>query len=120
MVRDINSDRRSELERDIREIERKEDEFVQMKNQFDRSLEQFYQNFQRLSYQNEALLQKDVSLGNQKTANDLQEHQVLTQHMSRYVASQLEALNHAARQVRQSMNDEREDLLGERNHLPWE
>ena len=27
MVRDINSDRRSELERDIREIERKEDEF---------------------------------------------------------------------------------------------
>lgn len=120
MVRDINSDRRFELERDIRELESKEDEFVQMKNQFERSLEHFYQNFQRLSYQNEEILQKDVSLGNQKVSNDLQEHQGLTQHMSRYVASQLEALNQATRQIRQSMNDERENLLRERNHLPWE
>lgn len=120
MTLDKNKNRRQELDNEIKKVEMKEDEFIQLKNRFERSLEEFQMNFRQLSYRNSELLENGVDVGSQQATNELEESQMLTRKVDEYVNSQLEEVSDASLTIRKSLDDKREQFIKERNNLPWE
>lgn len=117
---DKNKNRRQDLDNEIRKVEAKEEDFVQLRNRFERSLEDFQMNFRQLSYRNNELLEDDAKAGSKREVNELGEAQILTNKVDKYVNSQLEELSNASKVIRKSLDDAREQFIKERNSLPWE
>ena len=117
---DKNKTRRQDLENDIKKVESKEDDIVQLRNQFERTLEDFQMKFRHLSRQNNDLLENTANSGSKRAVNELEESQMFTLKVDRYVNTQLKELSNTDKTIRKSLNDEREKLLKERNNLPWE
>lgn len=117
---DKNENLRQELDNEVKKVEMREDDFIQLRNRFERSLEDFKMNFRNLSYQNSDLLENAANAGSKRAINELEESQMLTFKVDKYVNSQLEELSNTSKTIRKSLNDKREKLIKERNNLPWE
>jgi ABC-type transporter Mla subunit MlaD len=58
--------------------------------------------------------------GSRAAQQELAATQDLLYQVDRYVDASLEELDRTSSQVRQSLDDEREKLIAEKNGLPWE
>lgn len=110
----------TDLNHAIRQVERIEDEFSNIKHQFEASLGEFHTNFRRLSVRNKELI--GLSRGqNQWTVHqELEEQYVLDKQVDQYVNDGFEQLSQLSNRVRKTMDEEREYLIRERNRMLWE
>lgn len=106
MSADRSANERFELTAEIARVEQREDEFAELRGAYQRSLEQFQQQFHSVTRRRESSL------------SDVQ-HELLF-HVDRYVEESLYELARVSTQVRVSLDDQRERLARERNALPWE
>lgn len=120
MSRDINANKRFELDREIMRIESQEDAFTDIKNQFESSLEKFHVTFKKLASKNEALLKETPVPHHYKQTNDMTENTYFNQRMTKYVDDQLGELSQVSDQVQSTLASAREKLVQERARLPWE
>lgn len=118
MKRDKSEKERFELNRKIQRLESQEDDFKALSRAYEHSLMQFQSDFQRLTHQMDYLLQE--SRQDRQSTNDMEANRSLHQQVNRYVEMQKEQVTALGRQVRASLEKDRERLITERNHLPWE
>lgn len=118
MTTDKSAKERHELNQKILRVERKEDDFNRLKNQYEKELIQFQDKFQNLSQQIERLYEDDLAYS--QIRQKLERNQELSSWVGNYVDNQLEAISSVGRQVRNNLDEKRENLIKERNSLPWE
>ena len=118
MSADKSARERAELGRQIEQVERQEDEFSERRASYARSLEQFREQFHAVGRDRESSLGERMQAGD--TGAQHEARQELLWQVDRYVEETSEELEQTGSQVRQSLDDEREKLMAERNGLPWE
>lgn len=111
MSADRSANERVELTAQIAQVERREDEFSEVRGAYQRSLEQFQEQFHAVARRRESSLSDPGERAAQ---------QELLFHVDRYVEESSEELTRVSSQVRLALDDERERLMRERNALPWE
>lgn len=116
---DKSEEERQELHKKILQVEQKEDEFMILKRQYENSLENFATDFQYLTTQMENLLYEHPQ-NVTALSQDLADTQFLNQQVKNYVDVQMDALGKLSHQTRNTLEEEREKLIKERNSLPWE
>lgn len=120
MQKDKNEEKRNELTRAILELEYQEEDFFDLKNRFEASLEEFYAHFSHLLHQEEECLYRSSDGDSSVLARDAEYHETVFLRMRQYVDESIEQLSEAQRQVRHRTDEERERLIKERNALPWD
>lgn len=103
MSADRSANERFELTAQIAHVERREDEFSELRGAYQRSLDRFREQFHRVTRQREGDAQQELLF-----------------HVDRYVGESSDELTRVSSQVRLALDDERERLIRERNALPWE
>lgn len=120
MSADKSASERRELDVRIRGVETQEDEFSDLRNGYQQSLERFHQQFQSVSRRREAALHRSMQAGSSVAQRELERQQELFFQVDRYVRDSIEEFEQVSSRVRQSLDDERERLIRERGELPWE
>lgn len=120
MSADKSANERFELTNQIAYVERQEDEFSELRNDYQRSLERFHEQFHELTRRRESALHEQLRSGSRSAQKELEARQEMLFQVNRYVDDSLLELEQASSQVRQSLDDERERLIRERDALPWE
>ena len=111
MSADRSANERFELTTQIAHVERREDEFSELRGAYQRSLDRFREQFHQVTRRRES----SVSDPRERDAQ-----QEVLFHVDRYVEESSEELTRVSSQVRLALDDERERLIRERNALPWE
>lgn len=117
---DKSATQRAELDRRIERVEQQEEEFSQVRDHYERSLEQFREQFHAVGRDREWALQERVGAGDTGAQQELEARQELLSKLDRYVHETAEEVEDLRRQIRQSFDDDLEKLATERNELPWE
>ena len=115
IMKDINEEKRFELYKKIIEIERKEHEFSELKRKYERTLEEFWEEFKNISRQTEQHLKRAKE--NEQFIYENREFERLAR---KYVDNQKESLNNESKKIGKNIKEKREVLVKERNNLPWE
>ncbi|MBP2622982.1 cingulin [Streptococcus oricebi] len=118
-MKDKNEEKRQKLSRKILDLERKEDDFAGLKRRRERSLENFYRDFDHLAKQERALLEAG-ELAHVHKGRDMEEQHYLAQKVRAYVERSLAELAELKERLGHSLEEGREKLIKERNDLPWE
>ncbi|MBP2622195.1 cingulin [Streptococcus panodentis] len=113
--KDKSEDKRCELYKKIQKAERTEDDFMELKRKFEKSLEDFYTDFQYLTDKMNTLLQDYPyspygNIGSAVEANLSQGQQV-----QNYVDKQSDRLDKLGRKAINSLEEKREKLIKELN-----
>lgn len=103
---DKSATERADLNRQIERVERQEGDFSEARERYERSLEQFREQFR--------------AVGRDREASFGEGHQELLSQVDRYVQETAEEVERVRSRIRQSSDDRREKLIAERNGLPWE
>ncbi|WP_434318492.1 hypothetical protein [Leifsonia sp. P73] len=111
---------RCELTARIAEVERREDEVAGVRNEYQRSLERFHEEFRSVGRRRESSLHESMQSGSSGAQRELEAQQLLLFQVDRYVADSVAELEWTSSQARRSLDDERERLIRQRNDLPWE
>ncbi|MEN2741325.1 hypothetical protein ABCS02_26370 [Microbacterium sp. X-17] len=119
MSADRSANERFRLTAEIAHVERREDEFSEFRDAYERSLEQFRQQFHSVTRRLESVLSRDPHPNSAARQEHEAQHELLF-HVDRYVQESVEELAWTSTQVRMPLHDERERLIRERNALPWE
>ncbi|MBS7577973.1 MULTISPECIES: hypothetical protein [unclassified Enterococcus] len=119
MVHDINAEKRFEIAQEIQQIEQNEETLHHLKQNFQRSLEQFQNDFKQLANEDEALSYDSLKNGNPLAQADIQNSQTINHQLNVYVETFQEAIEASNRQMTQNMNEQIDLLHQERNKLPW-
>lgn len=120
MKADKSEKERQELYDKILKVEQKEDEFLDLKKKFENSIEAFAADFQGLNDRLNISLESQTNGEVSTLSRIFEENQYLSQKMRLYVNTQLEDLSQLSRRIRKNLEEEREELIAERNSLPWE
>lgn len=118
-MEDKSQKERAALLQKIVRIEQLEDDVRALKNRHEQALLDRQANFQHLSHQVESLIIASAEAGD-VAYRDLQDNQELTLQMERFTAHYLEGVTQQTNHLRRRLDNEREDLITERNQLPWE
>lgn len=117
---DKSATQRAALDRQIERVERQEDEFSQARQRYERSLEQFREQFHAVGRDRESSLGERLHLGDSGVQHELEARHDLLVQVDRYVDETSEEIEQTRSRIRQSFDDELEELAKERNALPWE
>ncbi len=117
---DRSAAQRAELGRQIERVERQEDEFSERRNGYERSLEQFRERFHAVGRDREWSRGERMQPGDSGVQHELESRRALLMEVDRYVEETSEELEQTRSRIRQSFDDELENLAKERNALPWE
>jgi chromosome segregation ATPase len=117
---DRSADERFALTERIAAVERREDEVAALRNEYQRSLERFHDEFRSVARRRESSLHESMQTGNSAAQRELEAHQQLLFQVDRYVEDAAAELSWTSSRVRQTLDDEREALIRERSELPWE
>ncbi|WP_090041813.1 MULTISPECIES: hypothetical protein [unclassified Leifsonia] len=120
MSGDRSANERFELTAQIARIEQREDEFSELRNSYQRSLETFHEQFHSVARRRESSLHENLRSGSIAAHRELEARQDLLFQVDRYVEESVDELEWASSQVRQSLDDERQRLIRDKGALPWE
>ncbi|SEH55166.1 MULTISPECIES: hypothetical protein [unclassified Leifsonia] len=120
MSADKSARERAELDWQIERVERQEDEFSEARQRYERSLEQFREQFHAVGRHRESSLGERMQAGDTGAQHELETRQELLWQVHRYVEETSEELEQTRSRVRRSFDDELDKLAKERNALPWE
>lgn len=119
MSADRSAAARAELTTQIAQVERREEEFFELRNHQLNSLERFREQFHAVERRRASALDESLRSGNKGAQRELEEQQERGFLVDRYVQESVEELEQASSQVRQSLDDERQRLIRDRDMLPW-
>lgn len=117
-LKDKHEKERYDLYLEIATVERKEDELSLLSRNYQKNLEEFFDQFSYLSNEIETLLYSSPT--NQQSIQELQDNMDLNQAVNRYVDHQLDEVQQVKQRLMNTLEEERERLVKERNNLPWE
>ena len=110
---DRNEEKRTEIWRKIVKIEDKEDRLRATKKQYEQQLTNFYSDIQSIHHRMINLLSLSPS------SRQLIE-QIIQRQVNSYVEEELDTLEKQTKKACRSFDEAREELIAERNRLPWE
>jgi hypothetical protein len=116
MANDKSAVQRAILQRQILDVETKEQDFKAAQKSYTAQLETFGHDMRRLAGEEYAL---DEALGRQNAAVAQRELEAQDGALRQYVQGQLEDTDALAHQVRARLEKQADKLVKERNQLPW-
>lgn len=119
MVIDKNDKKRQALTQKLLKLDDLEDDYLSLKRHHEDRVSNLHSEFHNLSSEIETLLY-DTPEFNLDRRRQLMENDDINQQVDGYVNHHLEDLSQKTRILRSQWDDERESLIKERNHLPWE
>ena len=116
---DRNEEKRTEIWRKIVKIEDKEENLQTLKRQYEQQLTNFYSDIQSIHHRMVNLL--SLSPSSRQVIEQIEsDNRTIQRQVNSYVEEELDALEKQTKKARRSFDEAREELIAERNRLPWE
>ena len=116
---DRNEEKRTEIWRKIVKIEDKEDRLRATKKQYEQQLTNFYSDIQSIHHRMINLL--SLSPSSRQLIEQIEsDNRTIQRQIDSYVDEELDELGKQTKKARRSFDEAREELIAERNRLPWE
>ena len=116
---DRNEEKRTEIWRKIVKIEDKEDRLRATKKQYEQKLTNFYSDIQSIHHRMINLL--SLSPSSRQLIEQIEsDNRTIQRQVNSYVEEELDTLEKQTKKACRSFHEAREELIAERNRLPWE
>ena len=116
---DRNEEKRTEIWRKIVKIEDKEESLQTLKRQYEQQVTDFHSEIQSIHHRMATLL--SLSPSSRQVIEQIEsENRTIQRQVNSYVEEELDALEKQTKKARRSFDEAREELIAERNRLPWE
>ena len=116
---DRNEEKRTEIWRKIVKIEDKEDRLRATKKQYEQQLTNFYSDIQSIHDRMINLL--SLSPSSRQLIEQIEsDNRTIQRQVNSYVEEELDTLEKQTKKACRSFDEDREELIAERNRLPWE
>ena len=116
---DRNEEKRTEIWRKIVKIEDKEENLQTLKRQYEQQVTDFHSEIQSIHHRMAALL--TLSPSSRQVIEQIEsDNRTIQRQVNSYVEEELDALEKQTKKARRSFDEAREELIAERNRLPWE
>lgn len=116
---DRNEEKRTEIWRKIVKIEDKEDRLRATKKQYEQQLTNFYSDIQSIHHRMINLL--SLSPSSRQLIEQIEsDNRTIQRQVNSYVEEELDTLEKQTKKACRSFDEVREELIAERNRLPWE
>ena len=116
---DKNEEKRNKLWREIVKIDEKEESLQTLKRQYEQQLTNFYSDIQSIHHRMINLL--SLSPSSRQLIEQIEsDNRTIQRQVNSYVEEELDALEKQTKKARRSFDEAREELIAERNRLPWE
>lgn len=119
MSTDRSEKQRAALTDQIAAVEGQEDELSELQASYQRSLEQFSEQFHAVTHRRKTSLHQQASAGSTTAQREFVAQDELLARVDRHVDEAFEALEEVGSRVRSALDAKREQLIQERNALPW-
>ena len=116
---DRNEEKRTEIWREIVKIDDKEESIQTLKRQYEQQVTDFHSEIQSIHHRMATLL--SLSPSSRQVIEQIEsENRTIQRQVNSYVEEELDALEKQTKKARRSFDEAREELIAERNQLPWE
>lgn len=116
---DRNEERRTEIWRKIVKIEDKEESLQTLKRQYEQQVTHFHSEIQSIHHRMATLL--SLSPSSRQVIEQIEsDNRTIQRQINSYVDEELDELGKQTKKARRSFDEAREELISERNRLPWE
>ena len=116
---DRNEEKRTEIWRKIVKIEDKEESLQTLKRQYEQQLTHFHSEIQSIHHRMATLLA--LSPSSRQVIEQIEsENRTIQRQVNSYVEEELDELGKQTKKARRTFDEAREELISERNRLPWE
>lgn len=116
---DRNEEKRYKLWREIVKIEDKGESLQTLKRQYEQQVTDFHSEIQSIHHRMATLLA--LSPSSRQVIEQIEsDSRIIQRQVSSYVEEELDALEKQTKKARRTFDEAREELIAERNRLPWE
>ena len=116
---DKNEEKRYKLWREIVKIDDKEESLQTLKRQYEQQVTDFHSEIQSIHHRMATLLA--LSPSSRQVIEQIEsENRTIQRQVNSYVEEELDVLEKQTKKARRSFDEAREELIAERNRLPWE
>ena len=116
---DKNEEKRYKLWREIVKIDDKEESLQTLKRQYEQQVIHFHSEIQSIHHRMVTLFA--LSPNSRQVIEQIEiDNRTIQRQVNSYVEEELDALEKQTKQARRSFDEAREELISERNRLPWE
>ena len=116
---DKDEEKRYKLWREIVKIDNKEENLQTLKRQYEQQLTNFYSDIQSIHHRMTNLL--SLSPSSRQLIEQIEsENRTIQRQVNSYVEEELDTLEKQTKKACRSFDEAREELIAERNRLPWE
>ena len=115
MMEDVNKNKRDKLFQEIVNIEKQEDNILDLTRDYQKSLDEFLEDISLITREAEEKL--SISSQNLLFFQEKNEMDLIARN---YVVRQMDGVSEEFRNVLKNLDIQREKLIRERNSLPWE
>ena len=116
---DKNEEKRYKLWREIVKIDDKEESLQTLKRQYEQQVTHFHSEIQSINHRMATLLSHSPS-SRQEIEQIESDNRTIQRQVNSYVEEELDALEKQTKKARWSYDEVREELIVEKNRLPWE
>ena len=118
-MEDKNEEKRYKLWREIVKIDDKEESLQTLKRQYEQQVTDFHSEIQSIHHRMATLLA--LSPSSRQVIEQIEsENRTIQRQVNSYVEEELDVLEKQTKKARRSFDEAREELIAERNRLPWE
>ena len=116
---DKNEEKRYKLWREIVKIDDKEENLQTLKRQYEQQVIHFHSEIQSIHHRMATLLA--LSPSSRQVIEQIEsDNRTIQRQVNSYVEEELDELGKQTKKARRSFDEAREELIAERNRLPWE
>lgn len=116
---DKNKEKRYKLWREIVKIDDKEESLQTLKRQYEQQVIHFHSEIQSINHSMATLLSHSPN-SRQVIEQIESDNRTIRRQVNSYVEEELDALEKQTKRARRTFDEAREELIAERNRLPWE
>ena len=116
---DKNEEKRYKLWREIVKIDDKEESLQTLKRQYEQQVIHFHSEIQRIHHRMASLLSHSPN-SRQVIEQIESDNRTIQRQVNSYVEEELDVLEKQTKKACRSFEEAREELIAERNRLPWE
>ena len=118
-MEDKNEEKRYKLWREIVKIDEKEESLQTLKRQYEQQVTHFHSEIQSINHSMATLL--SLSPSSRQVIEQIEsDSRTIQRQIDSYVEEELDTLEKQTKKARRYFDEAREELIAERNRLPWE
>ena len=118
-MEDKNEEKRYKLWREIVKIDDKEESLQNLKRQYEQQVTHFHSEIQSINHSMATLL--SLSPSSRQVIEQIEsDSRIIQRQVNSYVEEELDTLEKQTKKARRTFDEAREELIAERNRLPWE